>query len=139
MPDFKKDDEGDGTPPVWVNPEPIGKCRLCEAGKVLETAEDFRCDQRSLKKCTFKMGKTILRKNLTRSDVAGLLKDGKTALLTGFVSARTGRSFKAFLVLKEDGKVGFEFAAREPKAPGAADKAKPEKPVKPAKPATKRK
>ncbi len=74
--------------------------------------------------------------------------DGKTALLPGFVSARTGRSFKAFLVLKEDGKVGFEFAAREPK-PGAAENgkqaplakpaAKSPATAKPAKPAAKRK
>ena len=99
--------------------------------KVLEAADSFQCDQRAEKKCTFKMGKTILRKNLTRSDCAALLKDGKTGLLTGFVSARTGRSFKAFLVLKDDGKVGFEFAAREPKAPGAAAKGKPEKPAAP--------
>ena len=136
--DFKKEDEGDGTQPEWVNPEPVGKCRLCEAGQVLEAADSFQCDQRAEKKCTFKMGKTILRKNLTRSDCAALLKDGKTGLLTGFVSARTGRSFKAFLVLKEDGKVGFEFAAREPKAPGAAGKGKPAPFAKPvAKPATK--
>jgi DNA topoisomerase-3 len=134
--DFKKDDEGDGTQPVWVNPEPVGKCRLCETGQVLEAADSFQCDQRAAKKCGFKMGKTILRKNLTRSDCAALLKDGKTGLLTGFVSARTGRGFKAFLVLKEDGKVGFEFAAREPKGPTTdgtkpAAKGKPAKPTKP--------
>ena len=122
--DFKKDDEGDGTQPEWVNPEPVGKCRLCATGQVLEAIDSFQCDQRAEKKCNFKMGKTILRKNLTRSDCAAMLRDGKTALLTGFVSARTGRSFKAFLVLKDDGKVGFEFAAREPKA-GAAEKGKP--------------
>ncbi len=127
--DFKKEDEGDGTQPEWVNPEPVGKCRLCEGGQVLEAADSFQCDQRAEKKCTFKMGKTILRKNLTRSDCAALLKDGKTGLLTGFVSARTGRSFKAFLVLKEDGKVGFEFAAREPKAGGKADPKAEAKPV----------
>ncbi len=123
--DFKKDDEGDGTQPEWTNPEPVGKCRLCETGNVLEAADSFQCDKRAEKKCTFKLGKTILRKNLTRSDCASILRDGKTALLTGFVSARTGRSFKAFLVLKEDGKVGFEFAAREPK-PGAKPDAKGE-------------
>ncbi|MEQ1854105.1 MAG: DNA topoisomerase, partial [Chthoniobacteraceae bacterium] len=123
--DFQKDgEEGDGTPPVWVNPEPVGKCRLCEAGQVLEAADAFLCDQRHEKKCTFRMGKTILRKNISRTDVANLLRDGKTSLLTGFVSARTGRAFKAFLVLKEDGKVGFEFAPREPKK-GAVPKAAP--------------
>ena len=114
----------DGTQPEWVNPEPVGKCRVCEGGQVFEAAEVFQCDQRAVKKCTFKLGKTILRKNLTRSDCAAILREGKTGLLPGFVSARTGRSFKAFLVLKEDGKIGFEFAAREPK-PGAKPDAKP--------------
>jgi DNA topoisomerase III len=45
--------------------------------------------------------------------------------MTGFVSARTGRSFKAFLVLKDDGKVGFEFAARPEKKPAAKKGAAP--------------
>ena len=144
--DFKKDDEGDGTQPEWVNPEPVCKCRLCDAGQIFEAADTFQCDQRAAKKCSVRIGKTILRKNLTRSDIAAMMKDGKTALLPGFVSARTGRSFKAFLVLKEDGKVGFEFAAREPKAPGKGEAAKPaakapgkDKPAKPAKRAAKAK
>ncbi len=143
--DFKKEDEGDGTQPEWVNPEPVCKCRMCATGQIFEAAEVFQCDQRATNLCKVRIGKTILRKNLTRSDIAALMKDGKTALLTGFVSARTGRSFKAFLVLKEDGKVGFEFAAREPKAPakdGAAAptaKDKAEKPAKPAKRAAKTK
>ena len=56
-----------------------------------------------------------------------LLADGKTDLIPGFVSARTGRTFKAFLVLKEDGKVGFEFAPRAEKpAKGAKATAKKE-------------
>ena len=46
-----------------------------------------------------------------------LLAEGKTDLLTGFKSARTGRLFKAYLVLdKAKGKVGFEFEAKAPKA-----------------------
>jgi DNA topoisomerase-3 len=140
--DFAKDDaESGGTPPEWVNPEPVGKCRVCEHGQVFEAADAFVCDQRHLKKCAFRMGKTILRKHIMRSEVAHLLKDGKTHLLPGFVSARTGRSFKAFLVVKEDGKVGFEFAAREPKkeasakaadapAPAAASQKEPAPPKK---------
>jgi DNA topoisomerase-3 len=44
-----------------------------------------------------------------------LLTEGKTDLLTGFVSARTRRKFSAFLVRDKDGKVGFEFEPRAPK------------------------
>ncbi len=113
--DFQKDDAADTTQPVWVNPEPVGKCRCCKTGQIFETENSFQCDQLFEKKCTFKMGKVILKKGIVRSEVARLLETGKTSLMPGFVSARTGRSFKAFLVLKDDGKVGFEFAARAEK------------------------
>ena len=42
-----------------------------------------------------------------------LLTDKKTDLLQ-FVSTRTRRPFSAYLVVQGDGKVGFEFAARDP-------------------------
>jgi hypothetical protein len=48
--------------------------------------------------------------------MAKLLTEGKTDLLKGFVSARTRRKFSAFLVRGKDGKVGFEFEAKTPKA-----------------------
>ena len=49
-----------------------------------------------------------------------LLTDGKTDLLTKFISTKTKRPFQAFLVVerkKDEVKVGFEFPPREPKAP----------------------
>jgi len=49
-----------------------------------------------------------------------LLLDGKTDLLTRFVSSKTRRAFKAFLVKKPDGAIGFEFEAKAEKKPGAA-------------------
>ena len=52
-----------------------------------------------------------------------LLATGKTDLLDGFVSSRTNRKFKAFLVRQADGKVGFEFEPRPAKA-GAKTAAK---------------
>ncbi|HCE10978.1 MAG TPA: DNA topoisomerase III, partial [Oxalobacteraceae bacterium] len=57
--------------------------------------------------------------------MAKLLNEGKTDLLPGFVSQRTRRPFKAFLVKGKDGKVSFEFEERKPKAPakGKATKA----------------
>ena len=55
-----------------------------------------------------------------------LLATGRTDLLKDFVSARTRRKFSAFLVRGADGKVGFEFEKREPKAktPGKSVAAK---------------
>ena len=48
-----------------------------------------------------------------------LLADGRTELLKGFVSTRTKRKFSAFLVRGADGKVGFEFEKKEPRAKAA--------------------
>ena len=65
-----------------------------------------------------------------REQMRKLLTTGRTDLLDAFVSNRNGRRFKAFLVRQPDGKVGFEFAPRAPKAEpesGAAKAAKGKK------------
>ncbi|MBA1904728.1 topoisomerase C-terminal repeat-containing protein, partial [Escherichia coli] len=64
------------------------------------------------KTCDFTTGKIILQQEISREQLAKLLTEGKTDLLTGFKSARTGRNFKAFLVKQPDGKIGFEFEPR---------------------------
>lgn len=64
----------------------------------------------------FRLGKTILQKELQPNDVEPLFSQGKTALLDGFISRRTKRAFKAHLTLDfETGKIGFEFAPRPTK------------------------
>ena len=68
------------------------------------------------------MGKMILQREISPDDVRKICTEGKTNLLTKFIS-KNGRPFNAFLVLdKKSGKVGFEFEERKPKAPkkGAA-------------------
>jgi DNA topoisomerase-3 len=73
------------------------------------------------KTCDFRSGKVILQQEIAREQMAKLLEDGRTDLLTNFKSSRTGRNFKAFLVKQSDGKIGFEFEKKEPKE-GAAKK-----------------
>ena len=64
----------------------------------------------------FRLGKTILQKELETKDVEALLTAGKTAQIEGFVSKRTKRAFKAALTLDfETGKIGFEFEPRPKK------------------------
>jgi len=46
-----------------------------------------------------------------------LLNEGKTDLLGGFISQRTRRAFKAYLVRGKDGKTSFEFEPRKEKVP----------------------
>lgn len=116
--DFEQDDAEGGEAPVPVNPEPVGKCPVCPTGQVFEMATAYQCEHAHSKACTFRMGKTILQKEIPREQVAKLLANGKTDLLPRFVSKK-GRPFSAYLVLAEKGKVGFEFEPREKKAPGA--------------------
>ena len=64
--------------------------------------------------CTFRVGKTILQRSISREEIAVLLAEGRTPLLDGFISKRTNRPFKAFLVWEPKKKsVGFEFEKRE--------------------------
>ncbi len=79
------------------------------------------------KTCTFRSGKIILQQEISPTQVTKLLAEGKTDLLKGFISKKTGRKFKAFLVIK-DGGTAFEFVPRERKA-----KAKDVAPKEPAK------
>lgn len=62
----------------------------------------------------FRLGKTILQKELTAADVEKMLTVGKTDLLPGFISKKTKRAFAAHLTLDpETAKIGFEFAPRK--------------------------
>jgi len=120
----QNDDEGDGEPVDFSGQEPVGTCPKC-SGAVFEHGMKYVCENSvaSPKTCDFTTGKIILQQEISREQVGKLLNDGRTDLLTGFKSSRTGRNFKAFLVRQADGKIGFEFEAREPKS-GAKASAK---------------
>ena len=69
------------------------------------------------KKKGFSVGKNILGVDLSREQLLNILKEGKSELITGFVSLRTHKPFDAYLVLDETrGGLGFEFPPREKKA-----------------------
>ena len=69
------------------------------------------------KTCDFCSGRIILQQEILPEQMAKLLNEGKTDLLPGFISQRTRRPFKAFLVKGKDGKISFEFEERKAKAP----------------------
>jgi DNA topoisomerase-3 len=72
----------------------------------------------------FRLGKTILQRELQPSEVEKLFTEGKTPLIKDFVSKRTKRPFKAYLTLDFDsGKIGFEFPPRAAKKKAAKKKA----------------
>jgi DNA topoisomerase III len=119
-------DEDGGEAPDFSAQEPLGPCPKCSAN-VFEHGMAYVCEKSvgPEKSCDFRSGKVILQQPIEREEMHKLLTAGRTDLLKGFVSARTKRKFSAFLVRGEDGKVGFEFEKREPKAPAAKKAAVP--------------
>jgi DNA topoisomerase-3 len=121
--DFGQPREGEGEAEEvdFSGKEPLGACPKCGA-RVFEHGNAYVCERSvgAAKSCDFRSGKVILQQPVEEGQMRKLLAEGKTDLLTGFVSARTRRKFSAFLVRDKDGKVGFEFEAREPRGKGGA-------------------
>ncbi len=92
--------------------EEIGACPLC-GSEVRRTSFGYGCSAYKEKNCRFSIRMKILGKVIPKSAVAALLSDGKTEVLRGFVSAKTGKAFDAMLTLEKDGRVGFAFPPRE--------------------------
>src|SRR5690606_11687530 len=118
----QKDDESDA-PVDFSGLTSLGKCPKCGHG-VYEHGMNYVCEKSvgPEKSCTFRSGKVILQQEISPEQMQKLLAEGKTDLLTGFVSARTNRKFKAYLVTQKDGKTGFEFEPRPEKAGKTAAK-----------------
>ena len=120
--DFGQDqDSEDGEAPDFSEQQSVGACPKCSA-RVFEHGMSYVCEHAvgSPKTCDFRSGKVILQQEIAREQMAKLLEAGRTDLLTGFKSSRTGRNFKAYLVKQSDGKIGFEFEKKEPSAKTAA-------------------
>lgn len=118
--DFGQDqDEGEeGEGVDFTGQTPLGPCPKCE-GKVYEMGLAYVCEHSVAKPktCDFRSSRIILQQEILPEQMAKLLNEGKTDLLPGFVSQRTRRAFKAFLVRGKDGKISFEFEERKAKAP----------------------
>ncbi|MDO5530388.1 DNA topoisomerase III [Sutterella sp.] len=118
----------------------VGDCPLCR-GRVLDLNEQYVCEHavNDPRTCTFRAGKTILQHEVTHEEIAMLLAEGRTPLITDFISKRTNRPFKSYLVWDAKKKsVAFEFEKREPKAGAAEEGADAAPKSAAAKPAAKR-
>jgi DNA topoisomerase-3 len=114
----------------FTGQEPLGKCPAC-GSRVFESAMAYVCEKSTgaAKSCSFRTGKIILQRQIDRAQVEKLLATGKTDLIEKFISKK-GRPFKAFLVVGEGGKVGFEFEPRATKAgKGSTKEAGPKEPA----------
>ena len=116
----RKGKKDNGKPQVKIDftklTQPLGKCPLCKRN-VFDTELGYLCEhsQNDDNPCKFQVAKVILQRTIEPNHVRTLLTDGKTELIDQFVSQRSGKPFKAFLVSKRSGKVGFEFPPRETK------------------------
>ena len=108
----------DGETPDFSGQTPLGPCPKC-GHHVFEAGNAYVCERAvgADRTCDFRSGRTILQRPIERAQMEKLLRTGKTDLLQ-FVSARTRRPFSAFLVRQKDGKVGFEFEAKDPSKKG---------------------
>ena len=117
--DFGQNDAENNEPVDFSGHTPLGNCPKC-GSHVFEHGMNYVCEKSvgPDKSCDFRSGKVILQQEIAPAQMSKLLSDGKTDLLDGFVSSRTNRKFKAFLVKQASGKIGFEFEPR-PEKPGA--------------------
>jgi DNA topoisomerase-3 len=116
--DFGNEQQKDGeaaAPVDFTGKEPLGKCPKCGA-RVFDAGMNYLCEKATGpdKTCTFRTGKIILQQEISPEQVKKLLAEGKTDLLTKFISKKNNRAFKAFLIVK-DGGTAFEFPPREAK------------------------
>jgi DNA topoisomerase-3 len=96
----------------------LGPCPRCgaETGEIIkENSKAYGCTSwksREETGCGFVIWKRVAGRTLTPEIARQLLEEGRTKeVISGFRS-RAGKPFRARLVLKEDGKVEFDFPAR---------------------------
>ena len=86
--------------------EILGKCPVCQKN-VVRGKSNYGCMGYGTG-CEFKVGITICKKTVPKSEIMRLLATGSTAKMRGFIS-KGGKSFESKLVIK-DGKVVFDFS-----------------------------
>jgi DNA topoisomerase-3 len=93
--------------PYWTDPKT--GAQLCEVGSshILRERDGEGWKQ------TFRIGRLMCQKVITRENAIQLIADGKTELIKGFISKK-GRPFDA-LLKREGAKFAWEFPPRAPK------------------------
>ncbi|KAF1045182.1 DNA topoisomerase III [Xylophilus sp.] len=100
-----------------LGPSPADDGQVYEHGSYYVSERAVPTVQHPTPTSSFKIGKVILQQPISREQVAKLLATGKTDLLDKFISNKTRRAFKAYLVWDAAaGKVNFEFEPREGKS-----------------------
>ncbi len=85
----------------------IGRCPLC-GGDIVRTSFGYGCNMYRQNDCRFGVSNVICSRIIPKTAVARLITDGKTQVLNGFVSQKTGKTFSAALKL-ENNRAVFDF------------------------------
>lgn len=85
----------------------IGKCPLCSS-EVKRGKFGYGC-MGYKNGCSFKLNSFICGRVISKRNAELLLESGRTSLIKGFVSKKTGKTFDAYLKL-EEGKAIFDFS-----------------------------
>ncbi|MDG5789560.1 DNA topoisomerase III [Evansella sp. AB-P1] len=87
---------------------PIGKCKKCTDGFVVDKGSFYGCSNYSKTNCNFTISKNVLGKKLSMSNVKKLLLENSTNKLEGL--KKGGKTFNAYLVWNtEKSKMEFKF------------------------------
>jgi DNA topoisomerase-3 len=89
-----------------VNPEPICKDPHYKKAQIIESETQFVSTNPESK---IAVQREWSNRELTRDEAKTLFEKGKTPLLEGFVSKKTGKPFTAHLKLQKSGKVKYDF------------------------------
>ena len=115
--DFGNEEREEREPEATEDLPRVGRCPKC-GGDIVAGATAYYCVNTQQKTCDFRVGRTILQQEIKPEEVQKILAEGKSSLMTDFVSNRSHRKFKAYLVLDpKTHKIGFEFPPREEKTP----------------------
>jgi len=116
--DFGQPKDDDSTAVDFSSQVALGGCPKCAQG-VYELPLSYVCENTVARPraCDFRSGRIVLQQEVSPEQMKKLLKDGSTDLLSGFVSQRTRRPFKAYLALGKGGKVEFRFEEKKTAAP----------------------
>ncbi|MDL2282803.1 topoisomerase C-terminal repeat-containing protein, partial [Parabacteroides sp. OttesenSCG-928-G06] len=81
-------------------------CPKCNKGEVVIYNKVAKCNDEA---CGLTVWRTIAKKELSDTQITALLMNGKTGVIKGFVSSKTGKTFEAAIAFDTDYKTVFAF------------------------------
>jgi DNA topoisomerase-3 len=93
-------------------------CPKCKSGQVTFYQKVAKCNNEN---CGLTVFRSIAKKDLTDTQLTALLMNGKTGIIKGFTSSKTGKTFDATVAFDADYKTVFQF---EDKNKGGGKKGK---------------